>query len=98
MQILFDIIVPVFGIVLLGYLAARTRLFSETAAEGLGAFVFNFAIPALLFRSMATRDLPDPIEWGFLVAYFGGGYLVWAFFLAIALDRREKAYRKELGF
>ena len=85
MQILLDIIVPVFGIVLIGYVAARTGVFGSSAVEGLGKFVFNFAIPAMLFRTMATQALPDPIEWDFLLAYFGGAYLVWV--LAMVVSR-----------
>lgn len=78
MQILLDIIVPVFGIVFLGYGVARFGLFSEGATKGLSTFVFNFAIPALMFRTMATQDFPEDVEWGFLIAYFGGGYIAWA--------------------
>ena len=39
--------------------------------RGLGAFVFNFAIPPYVFRLMATTDLAAITEWGFL-----GGYLL----------------------
>lgn len=77
MEILFDIIVPVFGIVGLGYGAARTGLFPADANRGLSRFVFDFAIPALLFRSMATTELPPTIEWGYLISYYGGGYVAW---------------------
>ncbi len=84
MQILLDIIVPVFAVVFIGYAAARRGWLSKAGAEGLGAFVFNFAIPAMLFRAMATRAMPDPIDWGFLIAYFGGGYLVWALGMVVS--------------
>lgn len=77
MNIVVDIIVPVFGIVGIGYIAARVGLFSAEATRGLSSFVFNFAIPALLFRTMATTELPAELEWGYLVAYFGGVYGVW---------------------
>ena len=63
MQIILDIIIPVFGIVGLGYVAARFGLFPTEANKGLSRFVFDFAIPALLFRTMATTDLPAEIEW-----------------------------------
>ncbi len=86
MQIILDIIVPVFGIVMVGYLAARSGFFSDTANRGLSLFVFNFAIPPMLFRTMATTTLPDPIEWGHVLAYFGGGYAVWG--LAMLVSRR----------
>ena len=76
MDIIFDIILPVFGIVLIGYVAARSGAFPESAGKGLAFFVFNFAIPPLLFRSMAVQTLPDPIEWSFLASYFGGSLIV----------------------
>ena len=91
MEILLDIIVPVFGIVLIGYLAARSGVFTQDFAKGLSFFVFNFAVPPLLFRSMAIRALPETIEWTFLLAYFGGGLIaggVGAVF-AGALFRRD---------
>jgi len=78
MQILLDIIAPVFGIIGLGYAAARLGWFSKQATDGVGTFVFNFAIPALLFRSMARLEFPETIEWGFLFAFFGGAYISWA--------------------
>src|SRR3546814_707534 len=77
MEIILEIIVPVFGIVGIGYAAARTGLFPPDAAKGLSAFVFDFAIPALLFRSMVKTGLPAQIEWGYLISYFGGGYGAW---------------------
>jgi malonate transporter and related proteins len=76
MDIILDIILPVFGIVLIGYTAARSGLFPQSAGKGLAFFVFNFAIPPLLFRSMVTQTPPDPIEWSFLASYFGGGLLI----------------------
>lgn len=93
MQIILDIIVPVFGIVGLGYVAARLGWFPAEANKGLSRFVFDFAIPALLFRSMATTALPAEIEWGYLASYFGGGYIAWITGTALAylLFRRSGA-------
>jgi hypothetical protein len=93
MQIILDIIVPVFGIVGLGYIAARFGLFPAEANKGLSRFVFDFAIPALLFRTMATTTLPAEIEWGYLISYFGGGYISWIIGtgLAYLLFRRTGA-------
>ena len=84
MQIIVDIIVPVFGIVFIAYVAAASGLFSEAATRGLSQFVFNFAIPPMLFRTMATQTLPDPIEWAYLISFFGGGYVAWAIGMAIS--------------
>jgi len=93
MDIIIDIILPVFGIVLIGYVAARAGFFPEVAGKGLAYFVFNFAIPPLLFRSMVTQTLPDPIEWSFLASYFGGGVIacILGGMLSRALFRRDFA-------
>lgn len=77
MQTILDIIVPVFGIVGIGYGAARVGFFGAHAAKGLSTFVFDFAIPAMLFRAMATTELPAEIEWSYLISYYGGGYGAW---------------------
>src|SRR3546814_7017747 len=77
MEIILEFLVPLFGIGGIGYAAARTGLFPPDAAKGLSAFVFDFAIPALLFRSMVKTGLPAQIEWGYLISYFGGGYGAW---------------------
>jgi len=72
-----EIIVPVFGIVLIGFLAGKTRFFSDSDIEGLAKFVFNFAVPVMLFRTMATTVLPNHIEWGFLLSYYLGAFGVY---------------------
>lgn len=84
MEIILEIIVPVFGIVGIGYAAARTGMFRQEATKGLSAFVFDFAIPAMLFRTMAKTALPEHMEWGYLISYFGGGYGAWALGTAIS--------------
>jgi len=74
MDIILGIILPVFGTMLLGYIAARLRIFNETANYGLSLFVFNVAIPIMLFRAMALTLLPEQIPWGYLLSYFTGTF------------------------
>ena len=62
----------------LGFLARRLRILSEEGVKGLVLFVFAFAIPALLFRSLAQVELPEVIEWGFLLAFYAGSVTVYA--------------------
>lgn len=69
---------PIFGILLLGYLAARLGGFDEAANRGLSLFIFNFAIPPLLFRSMALADLPDSPPWGLLLSYYPPAFIAFA--------------------
>src|SRR6056297_2372185 len=58
-----DILLPVFGIVALGFAAARLGWFDDAAREGLSHFVFTFAIPVLLFRTLAGTQLPHTLPW-----------------------------------
>jgi malonate transporter and related proteins len=68
-----------------GYAATFTRVFDEAAARALASFVYYFAVPVLLFRSMATTELPEHFAWGYLLSYYIGVALVWA--LAMAIGR-----------
>ena len=72
MSVIVEIIAPIFGIVLVGWLAARLRALDEAATRGLSLFAFNFAIPVLLLRTVAQTEMPPQPEWRFVFAYFSG--------------------------
>lgn len=78
MSVIVEIIAPIFGIVLVGWLAARLRAFDEAATRGLSLFAFNFAIPVMLVRTLARAELPAQPEWGLVMAYFSGAGVVFA--------------------
>lgn len=61
-----------------GYAATFTRVFDAAASQALASFVFYFAIPVMLFRSMAGAALPDQIPWGYLLSYYLGAACVFA--------------------
>ena len=72
MEAVLNAALPVFGLILLGYLAGRSGKFETSATDTLNRFAFYFALPALIFIAMA-RVAPDQLrQWGFLAA-FGGG-------------------------
>jgi predicted permease len=85
LQAVLDIVLPVFGLVLLGYLFARTPLLSEAGIKGLTNFVFFVAIPVMLFRSVSTLKIPDSVDPLLPVAYFTAALAVYA--VAFALGR-----------
>lgn len=91
MDIIFGIILPVFGTLGLGYVAARFGAFDEAANRGLSLFVFNFALPLMLFRAIAQADLPDAMPWGYLLSYYIGAFAV--FGLAMLAGRMLFARR-----
>ena len=69
-----NVVLPLFGIMLTGYLAGRTRLMSDTNSEVLNRFVFNVSFPALVFISLAKVNVEEFFNWPFLGA-LGGGML-----------------------
>jgi predicted permease len=97
MGIIVDIIMPVFGVVAFGYAATFAKIFDEAAVRGLTVFVFWFALPVTLFRTMATTRLPDLSAIGFLASY----YVATAVLLTIGLlviGRGPLDRRTILGF
>ncbi len=77
MNAILTTILPVFGLIALGYLAARLRYITSTAAQGLTQFVFNMAIPALLFRTIVMMSDQSVSPWPLWTAVFGGLSIVW---------------------
>lgn len=84
MSILLDVMLPVFGLVLLGYGAVRLKWLDADAVRGLSLFVFNFALPAMLFRALATTRLPEDIEWAFLLSYYIAALVVFGLGMVVA--------------
>lgn len=84
MQAVLEIVLPVFGLILSGYLVAKTPLLDESGIKGLNNFVFYVAIPVLLFRSMSQLSVPDTIDPLMPVAYFSAAGIVYAGGLLIA--------------
>ena len=74
---LLAIVLPVFGLIAIGYLAARTGLLRDTVGDGLSNFVFMVAVPCLLFKTLATADVPEASPWAYWAVYFAAVVVVW---------------------
>jgi predicted permease len=70
-------VLPVFGLILLGYGFARVKIIDAAAGRGITLFVFNVAIPALLFRTIASMGQQQGAPWNLWIAYFGGLAATW---------------------
>lgn len=75
---IITIIAPVFLIMILGYGLGKTSLFPEGTSAILITFVWYVAIPALMFRSLAPKELPQSDELLFVAAYYISLYIVYA--------------------
>lgn len=95
----FAIVAPIFALIAIGWLTARTGLIGPAAGEGLSAFVFVLAIPALLFRTVATADLPSLNPGPFWLAYFLPLALCWIIAGLVARSLgRDGAEAAVIGF
>ncbi|MES2539694.1 MAG: AEC family transporter [Pseudomonadota bacterium] len=79
---------PFFALIGVGYLAGRTRFFSEEATAYLTRFVFYFALSAMLFGFAANLDVSAIFSWPFVFAYLLATTVVWLVVAAVALGRR----------
>lgn len=100
MSALIDVILPVFLVIGFGYAAARAGLMSESAVDGIMRFAQNFAVPCLLFRSIANLDLGTAFEPGLLISFYTGAFASFATVLAgaIYLFRRPLTDSVAIGF
>ncbi|WP_305970187.1 MULTISPECIES: AEC family transporter [unclassified Mameliella] len=78
---------PFFGLIGLGYGAAKTRFFSEEASAALTKFVFFFALSAMLFRFSANLRFDEIFEPRLASAYLWGTAVTWALGMAVAFLR-----------
>jgi predicted permease len=88
MQVVLDVAVPVFAIVVAGFFGGRSVL-GQTASAALSAFVYWFALPAVLFLSMARQPLDQIFNGPFLGAFLGSMLIV--YFGGALLGRALKA-------
>jgi predicted permease len=76
MLAIFNVILPVFALMALGYLAVRFRMFPSEGVRGLVMFVNNFATPCLLFHAMATSDFSTTFNWSVIGSFYAGAIVV----------------------
>jgi malonate transporter len=73
-----DLVLPVFAIIITGWLAGWLGYISRSLADGLVHFAYNVAMPALLFVTIAQEPASHLLEWRFLLAFGGGSILCFA--------------------
>ena len=99
MDALINVVVPVFGVVLTGYLAGRFGVLGSDSAAALNRFVFYFALPPALFIYMARAPVEKIFNWPFIGAFVGGvlGTLLIAVLVGWLWLRQDVATRAVAG-
>lgn len=81
---LYLALIQCFAIILCGYIAGRFDVITRTEANGLNTFVGTFALPSLIFMSLAKLDF-SLVNWKFLLAVLIAKSFVFFIVLGISL-------------
>jgi malonate transporter len=97
---ILGVALPFFAVLLCGMLAARYRLIDHAGVIGLNAFVFWFALPALLFHKVAITPFERLTDWTLYVGYEGACVALYLLVLLVArvLFRRSLSEAAILAF
>lgn len=77
MSAVFTNVAPVFLLILIGWLVARTGLMRSEAGDSIAEFVFKIALPTLIFRTLAEAHFGGASPFRLWIAYFGGVAVTW---------------------
>ncbi|WP_424629176.1 AEC family transporter [Bradyrhizobium sp. SYSU BS000235] len=81
-----SLVLPVFAIIVTGWLAGWSSYISRSLADGLVHFAYHIAMPALLIVTIAQEPARNLLEWRFLLAFGGGSLLCFGLvFLALRI-------------
>ena len=78
---------PFFLLIGVGFVAAASGFFSQTATDALTRFVFYFALPAMLFRFSANLSFGDVFDLHFIGVYFVATAAIYVLAVAVAMWR-----------
>ena len=80
-----SLVLPFFGLILLGYVAARWRKLDEQALGWLNIFIIYIALPALFFKIIGKTPLEELARFDFILTSLAATYTIFA--LVFALGR-----------
>ena len=66
---ILEAVVPLFSLIILGFAAGKRRWIDEAGVKALVGFIFNIAMPALLFRLVVISDITGLIDPRFLLCH-----------------------------
>jgi predicted permease len=84
MLLVFTTTLPLFVLILAGYVSARAELIDRAGIRGLTGFVFYFSLPLTLFHMMASAPVAERFDGAFVGAYLVAALALQATGIAIA--------------
>lgn len=88
MGAILDAVVPLFTLIILGFAAGKRQWIDASGVKALVRFIFNIAMPALLFRLVVASDIAGLVDPRFLLSHIAaqaaaaliGAWLGWLLF------------------
>lgn len=74
----FFVILPIIAIAALGWFARRLDLLDESENAALEKVTLLLFMPCLLFLGTARAELPEDMDWHFLLGFYGGVVVMYA--------------------
>lgn len=72
MLAILSITFPIYVAIAIGWLAVRKGMFKPSDMPVLGGYVMNIALPALLFKAVATRDVSQVFNLTYMAVFLAG--------------------------
>ncbi|MGJ4904133.1 AEC family transporter [Bradyrhizobium sp. HKCCYLS2058] len=72
MQAVLNSALPIFALILTGFLCGWFNVFDRTATDNLNRFAVYLALPALIFTAMSKIGVEQVSQFGFIGAFCGG--------------------------
>ena len=83
MSIILETSLPVFGLILCGYVAGVTGILGKQSTIALNGFVYYFALPALLFSFTSQAPIMVILNWNFIASILIGSLVSYLIALMI---------------
>jgi predicted permease len=97
MKLVVEAVLPLFALILAGYLCGRRGLLGAQATNSLNLLVVWLALPALLFQAVADARWAELNHPGFVVAIGAGMLATFVPWVALSRGARAGAARREAG-
>ncbi|MCR5581437.1 MAG: AEC family transporter [Pseudobutyrivibrio sp.] len=87
--------VPIFLLMVLGYIFKATHIFNTELTKGINNFVFKVALPVLVYKELATSDVNEIWDTGFVLFCFFATLGSISIAFLVSLFFKDKSVRPE---
>jgi len=85
MNTVINLILPFFGLILMGFIAGKFMSKDRRGIEWFNIFVVYFALPPLIFQTVAAAPIEQLTNWPFILATTFSSYTIFLIVFAVAV-------------